>query len=140
MTNQMQEAPMREEGIVTRYSVDVGEESSLSEKERRACEHRRGHRGRHARMRHDGWRGGAFHTPPLLMMLAAVALGVALISTAASYPVATLVAAGLLFLFARERFHHDFAFSDWSGRNGHGRHRYADDDEDRPQHRPGDDL
>ncbi|PKQ04778.1 MAG: hypothetical protein CVT73_12850 [Alphaproteobacteria bacterium HGW-Alphaproteobacteria-12] len=66
MTNQMQEAPTREEGIVTRYKVDVGEAFPLSEKEKRekgcsrheheglACGGREKRRTRRRGHRHDG--------------------------------------------------------------------------------------
>ncbi|MEX2250330.1 MAG: hypothetical protein WD671_11920, partial [Parvibaculum sp.] len=41
----------------------------------------------------------------LLVLLAVIAIGVALISTAASYPVTTLAVAAVALLFARDHFH-----------------------------------
>ncbi|MCF8469324.1 MAG: hypothetical protein K9G30_00920 [Parvibaculum sp.] len=143
MTNQMQKAPTRKEGIVTRYSVDVGEEFPLSEEERREGErsrydhecrwsgenwHAEWHRRRDEawearRMEMRGrWRHGRFRAPRLLVVFAVIALGVALISTAASYPLATLAIAALALLFARDhcRGRRSFDFRDWAEADDYG--------------------
>lgn len=112
-TFQITGAQRRREDVVSRYQVDVGEEFPLSEKEKRACSR---YEGRceggwdahewHGREWHGHeWRGG-FRAPRLLMLFAAIAVGVALISTAASYPLATLAVAAAVLLFAGGHFHH----------------------------------
>ena len=129
MTNEHREAQASREGMVTRYKVDVGEEFPLSEEESgQRCRfehewHAHGRRDREWRheWRHDEWRGEwrGFRAPRLLVLFAVVALGVALISTAASYPLATLAVAAAVLLFAGGHFHHR------GGR--HHRHRHGRD-------------
>ena len=105
---------------MTRYKVDVGEEFPLSDDEREgrcsrydgACAEK-AERWREAKDHSHG-----FRAPKLLMLFAVVALGVALIATAASYPLATLAAAAVLFLFAREHF-------DGRGHRHHRGHRHG---------------
>ena len=114
MTNEHSEAQASREGMVTRYKVDVGEEFPLSEEEteqRCRFEHEWHAHGRWDReWRHewhrDEWRGEwrGFRAPRLLVIFAVVALGVALISTAASYPLATLAVAAIALLFAGGHF------------------------------------
>lgn len=99
MTNEQTEAQARREGMVTRYKVDVGEEFPLSgeAREERCAWHEHGYReGRHDRY--------GFRASKLVMLFAAIAVGVALIATAASYPLATLAVAAAIFFFAREHF------------------------------------
>lgn len=118
MTNEHREAQASREGMVTRYQVDVGEEFPLAEDETeqgcrfehewRAHGHAYGRRDREWRheWHRDEWRGEwrGFRAPRLLVLFAVVALGVALISTAASYPLATLAVAAIALLFAGGHF------------------------------------
>jgi len=111
--------------MVTRYQVDVGEEFPLSEEENeQRCRfehewHAHGRRDREWRheWHRDEWRGEwrGFRAPRLLMLLAVIAVGVALISTAASYPLATLAIAAAVILFAGGHFRHH------GHRRAHGR-------------------
>jgi len=99
---------------MTRYKVDVGEEFPLSEEEREErCEWQgQGHWEWH----HGGHGRHGFRASKLVMFFAAIAVGVALIATAASYPLATLAVAAALFLFAREHyFHHRHHHGNWHG-------------------------
>ena len=111
-TFQITGAQRRREDVVSRYQVDVGEEFPLSEKEKRACSRYEapceGGWDAHEWHEHEWhgrewqgheWRGG-YRVPRLLMLFAAIAVGVALISTASSYPLATLAIAAIALLFA----------------------------------------
>ncbi len=98
-------AQARREGMVSRYQVDVGEAFPLSEEEREERCAWQGHGYREWRRDGDERRERyGFRAPKLVMLFAAIAVGVALIATAASYPLATLAAATAIFFFARE--HH----------------------------------
>ncbi|MEX1152793.1 hypothetical protein [Parvibaculum sp.] len=109
MTDDGNEARTRQEGMVTRYKVGVGEDFPLSDKKERARRFDHEHS-------HGEWRGG-FHAPKLLVLLAVIAVGVALISTAASYPVTTLAVAAVALLFARDHFHGRRSFRDQGHRD-----------------------
>lgn len=123
---------------MTRYQVDVGEEFPLSEKEKneRACGFdAEWHARWHARdgRRHEGrdWHGGewgGFRAPRLLVLLAVIAVGVALISTAASYPLATLGIAAAFLLFAGGHFRHHGHHRGHHRGGRHDRHRRHEGD------------
>ena len=102
MTNEQTEAQARREGMVTRYKVDVGEEFPLSGEARE--ERRERHEDGYWEWHREGHGRHGFRASKLAMLFAAIAVGVALIATAASYPLATLAVAAAIFFFAREHF------------------------------------
>lgn len=108
----------------TRYKVGVGEDFPLLEQDRHGrvdfsaewqCGYGRDRRSAH---RDERWEEfGGYRLPRLFYVLAAVAVFVALISAAVSYPLATLgvVAALLLLAGGPRRRRRSFDYRDWDG-------------------------
>lgn len=116
----------------TRYKVGVGEDFPLLEQDRHGrvdfsaewqCGYGRDKRDARAAHRDERWEEfGGYRLPRLFYVLAAVAVFVALISAAVSYPLATLgVVAVLLLLAGGPRRRRSFDYRDWDGpRRGRG--------------------
>lgn len=128
MTETTNETETAKENVATRYRVEVGEEFPLSERERRGgcemhgrwqggewkAEWRHEWRGRERRDRHEhGWR-----MPRGARFVLALVVLVALVSAAASYPLAVLGVAALLVLFAGgHRSRRSWNYRDWDRRD-----------------------
>lgn len=108
----------------TRYKVGVGEDFPLLEEPRRgrvdfSAEWRCGHgwdgRARDWRAHREGWHGG-YGMPRIFILFLAIAALVALVSAAASYPLATLGVIAVLLLLAGppRRRRRSFDYRDWS--------------------------
>ncbi|ABS61743.1 hypothetical protein Plav_0120 [Parvibaculum lavamentivorans DS-1] len=119
------------ENVATRYRVEVGEEFPLSERERRSGCEMHGHwQGREwkAEWKHE-WRGRERHghgpewrLPGAVKFALALVVLVALVSAAASYPLAVLAVVLVLFLFARgPRSRRSWNYRDWDYRDRDGR-------------------
>ncbi|MDP1626219.1 hypothetical protein [Parvibaculum sp.] len=116
------------DNVATRYRVEVGEEFPLSEQERRgSCEmHGRwqGHEWK-AEWRHErrggerrDWHAYEWRLPRGARFVLALVVLVALVSAAASYPLATLGVVALLVLFAGgRRSRRSWNYRDWDRRD-----------------------
>ncbi len=117
------------ENVATRYRVEVGEEFPLSERERRGGCEMHGHwqgrewkaewkhewRERHGHGRHaHEWHEHDWRLPRGAKFVLALVVLVALVSAAASYPLATLGVVALLVLFAGgHRSRRSWNYRDW---------------------------
>lgn len=120
-----------EPGTVRRYKVGVGEDFPLLEEARRGrvdfsaewrCGHGRDGRAHEARAHREdgqGWHGG-YGMPRIFILFLAIAALVALVSAAASYPLATLGVIAVLLLLAGppRRRRRSFDYRDWSRSEG----------------------